>query len=58
MGVPGAVAGASADSGRGVDERTASGGTAWGLLMIGIAPSELLWAPGYLVRKSAPPNVA
>jgi len=43
MGVtPDAVAGAdaagSADSGRDVDERTASGGTAWGLLMIGIAP--------------------
>jgi len=39
MGVPGAAAGAgaacSADSGRAVDERTASGGTAWGLVILG-----------------------
>src|SRR6185436_332317 len=39
MGVPGAASGAgaacSADSGRAVDERTASGGTAWGLVILG-----------------------
>jgi hypothetical protein len=39
------AADAGADSGRGVDERTASGGTAWGLLILfGMCARKFFWA--------------